>query len=162
MAKITVAESAGFCFGVDRAVKLVYKTLEKEDKVSTLGPIIHNTDVVNDMVSKGAKIINSVDEVENDEVVIIRSHGVGRKVFDSIKEKGNKIVDATCPFVSRIHKIVSEKTEEGYFILIAGDKNHPEVSGIVGYCENNCFIFKDDAELFDFLKKNLKIFLIFF
>ena len=72
MAKITVAESAGFCFGVDRAVKLVYKTLEKEDKVSTLGPIIHNTDVVNDMVSKGAKIINSVDEVENDEVVIIR------------------------------------------------------------------------------------------
>ncbi|MCI5910025.1 MAG: bifunctional 4-hydroxy-3-methylbut-2-enyl diphosphate reductase/30S ribosomal protein S1 [Oscillospiraceae bacterium] len=158
MAKITVAESAGFCFGVDRAVKLVYKTLEKEDKVSTLGPIIHNTDVVNDMVSKGAKIINSVDEVEDNEVVIIRSHGVGKKVFDSIKAKGNKVVDATCPFVSRIHKIVSEKTEEGYFILIAGDKNHPEVSGIVGYCENNCFIFKDDVELFDFLKKNLKNF----
>lgn len=156
MAKITVAESAGFCFGVDRAVKLVYRTLEKEKEVCTLGPIIHNTDVVNDMISKGARIVEEVSETKSQETVIIRSHGVDKKTYDSIKKNGNSVVDATCPFVSRIHKIVSEKTEEGYFILIAGDKNHPEISGIVGYCENNCFIFRDDIELFDFLKKNLK------
>lgn len=159
MSKVTVAESAGFCFGVDRAVKMVYSELEKNTKVATLGPIIHNQDVVNDMKAKGARIINSVDELEADETVVIRSHGVGREIYEQIAAKGNRMLDATCPFVSRIHKIVAEKTKQGYFILIAGDASHPEVQGIVGHCDENCLVFKDNFELKAFFEKkytNLK------
>lgn len=156
MSKVTVAESAGFCFGVDRAVKMVYGELEKNTKVATLGPIIHNQDVVNDMQVKGARIISSVDELSDDETVVIRSHGVGREVYDQIAAKGNRMLDATCPFVSRIHKIVAEKSAEGYFILIAGDASHPEVQGIVGHCDENCLVFKDNFELKDFFEKKYK------
>ena len=156
MSKVTVAESAGFCFGVDRAVKMVYSELEKNTKVATLGPIIHNQDVVNDMKAKGARIINSVDELESDETVVIRSHGVGREIYEQIAAKGNRMLDATCPFVSRIHKIAAEKTKQGYFVLIAGDASHPEVQGIVGHCDENCLVFKDDFELKDFFEKKIK------
>lgn len=159
MSKVTVAKSAGFCFGVDRAVKMVYSELERNSGVATLGPIIHNQDVVNDMQKKGARIINSVDELKEGETVVIRSHGVGRDVYREIEKKGNRMLDATCPFVSRIHKIVAEKSAEGYFILIAGDSSHPEVQGIVGHCDENCLVFKDDFELKDFFEKkytNLK------
>ncbi len=156
MSKVTVADSAGFCFGVDRAVKMVYGELEKNTKVAPLGPIIHNEDVVNDMQAKGARIISSVDELSDDETVVIRSHGVGREVYDRIAAKGNRMLDATCPFVSRIHKIVAEKSAEGYFILIAGDASHPEVQGIVGHCDENCLVFKDNFELKDFFEKKYK------
>ncbi len=156
MSKVTVAKSAGFCFGVDRAVKMVYGELEKNTRVATLGPIIHNQDVVNDMQSKGARIVDTVDELEPDETVVIRSHGVGRAVYEQIAEKGCRMLDATCPFVSRIHKIVAEKSKEGYFILIAGDKTHPEVQGIVGHCDENCLVFKDNFELNNFFEKNYK------
>ena len=159
MSKVTVAKSAGFCFGVDRAVKMVYSELEKNSRVATLGPIIHNQDVVNDMQSKGARIVGSVSELDPDETVVIRSHGVGRDVYEQIAAKGNRMLDATCPFVSRIHKIVAEKTAEGCFILIAGDASHPEVQGIVGHCDENYLVFKDNFELKDFFEKkytNLK------
>ncbi|MBR6623717.1 MAG: bifunctional 4-hydroxy-3-methylbut-2-enyl diphosphate reductase/30S ribosomal protein S1 [Ruminococcus sp.] len=156
MSKVTVAESAGFCFGVDRAVKMVYSELEKNTKVATLGPIIHNQDVVNDMKAKGARIIDSVEELEADETVVIRSHGVGREIYEQIAAKGNRMLDATCPFVSRIHKIVAEKTKQGYFVLIAGDASHPEVQGIVGHCDENCLVFKDNFELKDFFEKKFK------
>ncbi len=159
MSKVTVAKSAGFCFGVDRAVRMVYSELENNTKVATLGPIIHNQDVVNDMQRKGARIINSVDEINEGETVVIRSHGVGKEVYDQIAAKGNRMLDATCPFVARIHKIVAEKTAEGYFILIAGDASHPEVQGIVGHCDQNHLVFKDNFELKDFFEKkytNLK------
>lgn len=154
MSNVTVAKSAGFCFGVDRAVKMVYGELEKNTKVATLGPIIHNQDVVNDMTAKGARIISSVDELEPDETVVIRSHGVGREVYEQIAAKGCRMLDATCPFVSRIHKIVAEKSREGYFILIAGDASHPEVQGIVGHCDENCLVFKDNFELKHFFENN--------
>lgn len=159
MSNVRVAESAGFCFGVDRAVKMVYGELENNTKVATLGPIIHNQDVVRDMQEKGARIIDSVDELQENETVVIRSHGVGRDVYKKIAEKGNRMLDATCPFVSRIHKIAAEKSAEGYFILIAGDYLHPEVQGIVGHCDENCLVFKDKFELKDFFEKkyvNLK------
>ena len=158
MSKVTVAKSAGFCFGVDRAVKMVYGELEKGTRVATLGPIIHNQDVVDDMTSKGARIISSVDELEEGETVVIRSHGVDREVYRQIEAKGNRMLDATCPFVSRIHHIVSEKTKEGYFILIAGDKDHPEVQGIVGHCDQNYLVFKDNVELSDFFENSYKKF----
>ncbi len=156
MSNITVAESSGFCFGVNRAVKMVYDELSKNTRVATLGPIIHNQDVVSDMEKHGARIINDVSELNKDEVVVIRSHGVAQSVYDAIAEKGNRLIDATCPFVARIHRIVSEKNREGFFILIAGDANHPEVQGIVGHCDENCLVFKDNFELKAFFEKKYK------
>jgi len=156
--QITVAKSAGFCFGVNRAVQMVYEALERSEPVATLGPIIHNKDVVNDMVKRGARIIEDISELRPGEHVVIRSHGVGRQVYEEIAKLGNPVIDATCPFVARIHKIVAEKTAEGYFILIAGDESHPEVQGIVGHCEQNCFVFKDEFVLKDYFSKNEKNF----
>ena len=157
MAEIKVAKSAGFCFGVDRAVKLVYGELEKGNKsVATLGPIIHNADVVNDLTDKGVRIADSVDDLKEGEKAVIRSHGVGKKIYEGLDQKGNTYIDATCPFVARIHKIVREKTEEGYFILIAGDKDHPEVQGIVGHCDENYYVFKDEDQLKSFFSKIYK------
>lgn len=158
MNKVVVAKSAGFCFGVDRAVKIVYNELDKNTKVATLGPIIHNQDVVNDMKSKGARVVESVDELFPDETVVIRSHGVGKEIYNKISEKGNRMLDATCPFVSKIHKIVAEKSKEGYLIFIAGDVNHPEVQGIIGHCEQNYTVFKDSFELKDVFEKNPNFF----
>lgn len=156
MAEIKAAQSAGFCFGVDRAVKLVYEELEKNSgKVATLGPIIHNKDVVDDLKNKGVRIVDDLVCLEKGEKAVIRSHGVGRDVYEYLESNGIPYIDATCPFVSRIHKIVREYAEKGYYILIAGDRNHPEVQGIVGHCgEKNCFVFKDDTELRDFFSKN--------
>ncbi len=156
--QITVAESAGFCFGVNRAVQMVYSALERGEQVATLGPIIHNRDVVDDMVKRGARIIDDVSELRDGEHVVIRSHGVGRKVYEEIARRGNPVIDATCPFVTRIHKIVAEKTAQGYFILIAGDESHPEVQGIVGHCDENYFVFKDENVLNAFFQKNEKNF----
>ena len=156
MAEIKAAQSAGFCFGVDRAVKLVYEELERNSgKVATLGPIIHNKDVVDDLKNKGVRIVDDLVCLEKGEKAVIRSHGVGRDVYEYLESNGIPYIDATCPFVSRIHKIVREYAEKGYYILIAGDRNHPEVQGIVGHCgEKNCFVFKDDTELRDFFSKN--------
>ena len=154
MREVTVAKSAGFCFGVDRAVKMVYNELEQNTKVATLGPIIHNQDVVNDMKAKGARVIENVSELEPDETVVIRSHGVGMDVYEQITQKGNRMLDATCPFVSKIHKIVAEKSADGYLVLIAGDIDHPEVQGIIGHCKQNYLVFKDNFELKHLFEEN--------
>ncbi|MEG0615669.1 MAG: 4-hydroxy-3-methylbut-2-enyl diphosphate reductase, partial [Oscillospiraceae bacterium] len=157
MPKITIAKTAGFCFGVDRAVKIVYDELEKH-KVATYGPIIHNPNVVEDLTKKGVRIVNFLDELHSDEFVIIRSHGVPESVYDEINRLSLNYIDATCPFVERIHKIVKEKSDSGYTILIAGDKIHPEVEGIVGHCSEKAFIFADDFEIENFFKKNNELF----
>ncbi|MCX7657455.1 MAG: bifunctional 4-hydroxy-3-methylbut-2-enyl diphosphate reductase/30S ribosomal protein S1 [Oscillospiraceae bacterium] len=157
MAKIVVAKSAGFCFGVDRAVKIVYDELKKH-KTATLGPIIHNKSVVEDLKSKGGRVVNSIDELKTEECVIIRSHGIGADVYKKLEERGISYVDATCPFVAKIHSIVKEKCAQGFEILIAGDKNHPEVEGIVGHCQQSAHVFKDDEELKNFFAENPEIF----
>ncbi|NLK70665.1 MAG: bifunctional 4-hydroxy-3-methylbut-2-enyl diphosphate reductase/30S ribosomal protein S1 [Clostridiales bacterium] len=154
MVEIKVAKTAGFCFGVDRAVRLVYNEIQKGEKCVTLGPIIHNKQVVNDLQEKGVRIIEDVSEYESDERVIIRSHGVGQSIYDKLEQNGNKYIDATCPFVARIHKIVKDKTQEGYIILIAGDSEHPEVVGITGHGDNNCIVFKNSDELKEIFLKN--------
>lgn len=152
-----VARTAGFCFGVDRAVKIVYDELEKGGRVATLGPIIHNPSVVDDLLSRGVRSVSSASELESDERLVIRSHGVARSVYDEIRGFGRDYIDATCPFVAKIHKIVSKATDEGSFVLIAGDRNHPEVQGIVGYCRGNVYVFADEAELEDYIINNLEI-----
>lgn len=138
--KICTAKTAGFCFGVDRAVKIVYNELDNRNNVVTLGPIIHNKNVVSDLEARGCRSV-ALDEVRPEHTVIIRSHGVGRKVYESLSQLGCTVVDATCPFVDRIHKIACEKSESGYTVLIAGDSSHPEVIGIRGHCIGPSFVF---------------------
>ena len=144
---ITVAKTAGFCFGVDRAVKIVYNELDNRNNVVTLGPIIHNPNVVSDLEAKGV-YSTDVDKVTKDQTVVIRSHGVGLDVYEKLAKVGAEVIDATCPFVARIHKIAAEKSGEGYVILIAGDEAHPEIMGIRGHCSGESYVFSscDDFE----------------
>lgn len=150
MREVKVAKSAGFCFGVKRAVEMVYSEAAKGKKVYTLGPIIHNEQVVNDLEKKGVNVINSVNDIKDGEniTVIIRSHGISEDIYNQLKAKKVNIVDATCPFVAKIHRIVQEKYKVGNQIVIIGNENHPEVEGIDGWCENNAYIIEsvDEAE----------------
>ena len=136
--EVILAESAGFCPGVQRAVNLVYDQTKKETgcPVYTYGPIIHNDEVVRDLESKGVTVIHGLDELDKLErgIVVIRSHGVTREVYETIEAKGFQIVDATCPFVKRIHNTVEEQGKKGRDIIIIGNPDHPEVQGIRGWC----------------------------
>lgn len=150
--KIFVAKTAGFCFGVDRAIKIVYNNLDNRSKrVVTLGPIIHNQSVVNDLKEKGVFAVDDVNEAA-DCVAVIRSHGVPKSVYDKLKNVNAEIIDATCPFVSRIHTICLEHSINGYSMLIAGNKTHPEVIGIEGHCEKGAYVFSNEEELLKILK----------
>ena len=150
MREVKVAKSAGFCFGVKRAVDMVYDEAAKGNKVYTLGPIIHNEQVVNDLEKKGVNVLDSVNDIKDGEniTVIIRSHGISEDIYNNLKAKNVKIVDATCPFVAKIHRIVREKYKDGYQIVIIGNANHPEVEGIKGWCCNDAVIIEsiEDAE----------------
>lgn len=150
---IKLAKTAGFCFGVDRAVNLVYELVEKGEKVCTLGPIIHNSQLVADLESKGVKIIDNIKDCPEGYTVVIRTHGVEKDVIDTADECGTVYVDATCPFVAKIHRIVSQQ-EKGTVTLIAGDENHPEVKGIRSYCMGKSFVFKNQQELEKILEEN--------
>ncbi|MBH1942381.1 bifunctional 4-hydroxy-3-methylbut-2-enyl diphosphate reductase/30S ribosomal protein S1 [Mobilitalea sibirica] len=136
--KIETALSAGFCFGVKRAVDLVYKETAESELVYTYGPIIHNEEVTNDLSKKGVKVINSMEELKElpAGTIIIRSHGVSKAIYDELVSYGHKIIDATCPYVLKIHRIVMEQSEAGRYIIIIGNRNHPEVQGIIGWCKN--------------------------
>ena len=136
--EVMLAKSAGFCFGVKRAVEQVYEQVGKKGKIYTYGPIIHNEEVVKDLEKKGVKVIGSKEELAqlSEGTVIIRSHGVAKEIYAVIEEKGLTCVDATCPFVKRIHDIVEKESREGKKILIIGNENHPEVEGIKGWAVN--------------------------
>lgn len=153
MGKVTVAKTAGFCFGVDRAVRLAYEAVEKYKNVYTLGEIIHNPNVVNDLEERGAKVIESLDGITAADTVIIRSHGVGPDIYRKLLETGARVIDATCPYVKKIHEIVKDCSAAGDAILIAGDPNHPEVKGIVGYAKNDCFVFENPDDMVKLLRK---------
>lgn len=145
--QIILAKTAGFCFGVNRAVKLTYELLEQGRPVATLGPLIHNPQVVEDLESKGAITCDSVDDVPDGCEVVIRSHGVGQSVYDKISTRRLTYHDATCPFVTKIHKIAARAGAEGAMLLVAGDAKHPEVQGIVGHTTGKVEVFANLAEL---------------
>ena len=145
--KILKAKTAGFCFGVDRAVKLTYQLAEEGHKVATLGPLIHNPQCVADLESKGVVTASGLDDVPTGYEVVIRSHGVGADVYEAIAERGLVLHDATCPFVAKIHRIAKRASDEGKTLLVAGDKTHPEVQGIVGHTRGEVFVFADLDEL---------------
>ena len=145
--QIILAKTAGFCFGVNRAVKLTYELLEQGRPVATLGPLIHNPQVVEDLESKGAITCDSVDDVPDGCEVVIRSHGVGQSVYDKISTRRLAYHDATCPFVTKIHKIAARAGAEGAMLLVAGDAKHPEVQGIVGHTTGKVEVFANLAGL---------------
>lgn len=147
MAEIILAKTAGFCFGVDRAVKTVTGLLDAGKRVATLGPIIHNPQLVSELESRGTRIVSSPSEIEEGETLVIRSHGVPRVVTDEVERLKVDYIDATCPFVAKIHKIVADAGDNGRTVLIAGDPEHKEVVGIVGHCKGANFVFSDEQAL---------------
>ncbi|MEE0347748.1 MAG: 4-hydroxy-3-methylbut-2-enyl diphosphate reductase, partial [Lachnospiraceae bacterium] len=150
--EVTLAKSAGFCFGVKRAVDMVYEEAQKKEQVYTFGPIIHNEQVVTDLQKKGVAVLNSIDELKDlkEGTVIIRSHGVSKDVYDILQKENIRIVDATCPFVKKIHNIVKKHTEENENVVIIGNAKHPEVEGIKGWGGDNVTVIEtiEEAEAY--------------
>ena len=155
--KITKAETAGFCFGVNRAVNMVYDLLDSGKQVCTLGPIIHNPQLVAELEGRGVRIVSSPEEVKEGETLVIRSHGVEKSVYDDACNLGVDVADATCPFVAKIHKIVAENSAKGAVTIIAGDRDHQEVKGIIGHCLGEYFVVASEEELDVILENERKI-----
>ena len=159
MSKLTVclAESAGFCFGVERAVDTVYEVLEeereKEEKerlpIYTYGEIVHNGKIVEDLESRGVTVLKDLDELRNLQkgIVVIRAHGVGKEIYDILKARGLRIVDSSCPFVQKIQKLVREHSKRGESVIVMGDPKHPEIQGILGWGEGDVTALKDIEEV---------------
>ncbi|MDP4180257.1 MAG: bifunctional 4-hydroxy-3-methylbut-2-enyl diphosphate reductase/30S ribosomal protein S1 [Bacillota bacterium] len=146
--EILIAKNAGFCFGVSKAINLLFSLLENsENKLYTVGPIIHNDQVVDKLKSMGVKVVKDISEISDNGQVVIRTHGVTPKVYDEINEKNLTFSDATCPYVKKIHTLVNEKYQEGYQIVIVGDKDHQEVKGINGWCGDSAFIVDSEEDV---------------
>ena len=160
---VELAKTAGFCFGVKRAVDTVYQQIEqyRGEKKVTYGPIIHNEEVIKDLRSHGVEVLNDEEELKtaDADVVVIRSHGVAKYIYDILEERGITCVDATCPFVKKIHKIVAEKSAEGSYIVIVGNGEHPEVQGIRGWAGEQVTVVQtqEDAERFELPDKDQKV-----
>ena len=160
--EVIVAEHAGFCFGVTKAVETVYEQIGsgKKGPIFTYGPIIHNETVVSDLEKKGVRVIESAEELENiardgegnaEGTIVIRSHGVTRQVQEAIEKTGFNVIDATCPFVKRIHKVVDSESASGKHIIVVGSAKHPEVEGIVSYANGPVYVIEspEEARKFD-------------
>ena len=151
--KVKVARTAGFCFGVKRAVDKVYQLIEQGiQPIYTLGPIIHNEEVVSDLAARGVQVIEEKDlDTLSGGTVVIRSHGVGREVYNKLKANHLDYIDVTCPFVLKIHRIVEKQSQTGKHIVIFGDPDHPEVKGICGWCEDAYTVLKNKEDTEQFL-----------
>ena len=160
---VELAKTAGFCFGVKRAVDTVYQQIEqyRGEKIFTYGPIIHNEEVIKDLRSHGVEVLKDEEELKtaDADVVVIRSHGVAKYIYDILEERVITCVDATCPFVKKIHKIVAEKSAEGSYIVIVGNGEHPEVQGIRGWAGEQVTVVQtqEDAERFELPDKDQKV-----
>ena len=151
--KVKVARTAGFCFGVKKAVDKVYQLIEQGiQPIYTLGPIIHNEEVVSDLAARGVQVIEEKDlDTLSGGTVVIRSHGVGREVYNKLKANHLDYIDVTCPFVLKIHRIVEKQSQTGKHIVIFGDPDHPEVKGICGWCEDAYTVLKNKEDTEQFL-----------
>lgn len=161
--KVELAKSAGFCFGVEKAVNTVYEEAKKgNDIVYTLGPIIHNDEVVKDMKKRGVEAVKIEDLASLPKgTVIIRSHGVSREIFNFVKRSGHRVVDATCPFVKKIHAIVSVQSGKGKTVVIIGNPEHPEVMGIRGWGDENTYAVENIEQFINLgLKKDEEIIIV--
>lgn len=157
---VRLAKTAGFCFGVKRAVDTVYEQISKNsgEAIYTYGPIIHNDEVVKDLNAQGVRVIHDEEELKQLDagVVVIRSHGVSKHIYEILEQRNLRCVDATCPFVKKIHRIVEKESAEGKHIVIIGDANHPEVQGIKGWASNEVTILKTEEEAKLFTVENNK------
>ncbi|MDK2561921.1 4-hydroxy-3-methylbut-2-enyl diphosphate reductase [Romboutsia sedimentorum] len=158
---VKIAKEAGFCFGVKRAMKMAWNELETNGDIYALGPIIHNKQAVSKYEEKGLKTVEIIDSIPNFKNMIIRSHGVGEKVYKDANEKQINVVDTTCPYVKKIHRIVKTYHDKGYEIIVIGDSKHPEVIGINGWCGDCAKIIKTlddlDSIKFDNSKKHVVV-----
>ena len=154
---VVLAKSAGFCFGVDRAVEAVYRVLEEEEKkepalrlpIYTYGPIVHNERIVEELEERGVRVLKSLKELTElaEGIVVIRAHGVGKEIYETLEQRGLKIVDSSCPFVRKIQKLVAEHTKNGESVIVMGDPEHPEVQGILGWGEGDVIALKGVEEV---------------
>lgn len=157
MINVRIAETAGFCFGVERAVSTAYRIAgETPHTVYTLGPIIHNEQVVKDLEKHNVRVISEeeIDSLPANTTVLIRSHGITRARYEHLQKKGFRIMDMTCPFVKKIHRIVQENTRKKRYVVIVGNKDHPEVIGIRGWAEGMCGIISSKE---DFIRLNIPL-----
>ena len=152
--KVELAETAGFCFGVNRAVSTVYQLVEEGKRAATLGAIIHNPQVTGDLAGRGVVTVADPEDTPEGCTLVIRSHGVPREVEERIQRLKIPYVDATCPFVKKIHLLAAQAGEQGRVFLLAGDRCHPEVQGIMGYCKGENYVVKNHEELVELLKKH--------
>lgn len=144
--EVIVADNAGFCFGVKRAIKMANETIDRDQSVKALGPLIHNPQVVNSFHRRGLEVIADLDQVQDDATVIIRSHGVGPEVKDRAVTRGLKVVDTTCPFVTKAQQYAAKLVEENYRVVMIGDKNHPEVIGVIAHTGGKAIVIDTVAE----------------
>ena len=156
--EVRLADCAGFCFGVKRAVDTVYEQLKSGKTIYTYGPIVHNEEVVRELAEKGVRVLESKEELKNLKAgetiptVIIRAHGVAKEIYDIMEANGLECIDATCPFVKKIHRIVEQKSTEGYHVIVVGDPKHPEVEGIVGWCQGPVTVLETPEQAENFVK----------
>jgi 4-hydroxy-3-methylbut-2-enyl diphosphate reductase len=143
--KVFVAEKCGFCAGVTNAINLAEEVLQTEGKIFSLGPIIHNSDVVNKLSAKGLKTVDNIEDITSG-TVLIRSHGAAPEEIERLKAKGLKIIDATCVLVKRVQKIAAELEKQGYTVVVMGNKDHPEVKAVVG-CVEHATVVADEKDL---------------
>ena len=150
--EVVLAKSSGFCFGVKRAVDRVYEQLAENKKIYMYGPIVHNDDVVADLEEKGVKVLNTKEELTEltEGSVVIRAHGVPKEIYEIMEQKNIECIDATCPFVKRIHKIVEKESAEGRRIIVIGNAKHPEVEGIRGWCKTPATVIESREEALQF------------
>lgn len=152
--EIIIGKTAGFCFGVANAVNKTTKILSEKDNISCLGELVHNKQVTKELETKGLKIIENLYEAK--ENVIIRSHGVEKETYDNAKKAGINVIDLTCPKVLKIHNIVEEYSDKGYYILLIGKTSHPEIIGTISYCGENSDIIEDESQVKEKLEKFYK------
>lgn len=155
--EVILAKTAGFCFGVKRAMDMVGEQIGKEH-IYTFGPIIHNEEVVEELKQKGIGVIHSLKEAADvlPGTIIIRSHGIDKKTHTALLELGWNIIDATCPFVKKIHRIVEEESQKGAQVVIIGNEHHPEVEGIMGWCKTPPVVIDTEEKAANFEQKNVK------
>lgn len=146
--EVRLAKSAGFCFGVKRAVEQVYEQIKSGKTIYTYGPIIHNEEVVKDLEQQGVRVIENKEQLRQltSGTIIIRSHGVSKDIYDCVEQQGLECIDATCPFVKRIHKIVEKESSMGKHIIVVGNSGHPEVEGIMGWCKGHVTVLETPEE----------------
>ena len=157
MKEIRIAKSAGFCFGVSRSVEMAEKLLEAHGRACSLGPIIHNEDVVGELGRRGLRVVSSPEEVRAGEPVMIRAHGAAPAVYEALEKQGAVITDATCPKVKMIHRIVREAAEQGRFVIVIGMRDHPEVEAICGWCGEHV-VLENPSETYQWMEENPHIF----